>query len=370
MQFTVAQTDFADAFNRVAPAVPTKTTLPILSNVLLRLEGNTLTLVATDLEISVLTEVTVQGAEDGNLCVPAKKIGDITRELDGLDLTFVKDDSLNLSIEAGKGKYLVPGISAQEFPVLPEFEGATELDLNVGKLDSLIQRTIFAVSRDELRPALTGVFMQIRNSEMRAVSTDGHRLVKVVDKTFKFEGDPRELIVPVKALDLIKRNLPDDGAVKCIIGETQLEVKLENTTIFSRLIEGKYPHYESVIPTNNDTTMSVSVQALAQAVKRVQIFANPIGRQVVFHITPGLLEIRAEDIELGGRGNEAIQAQYDGEEKTIGYNSMYILELMKHVKTDDVRFELGGPKQAGIVKPMEQEEGEDFLMLIMPVRLS
>ncbi len=370
MQFTVSQTEFADAYNRIAPAVPTKTTLPILSNILLRLEGNTLRMVATDLEISVLTDVQVQGQEDGSLCIPAKKIGDITRELEGLDVTFQKDDNLNLQIQAGKGSYVVPGISSQEFPVLPEFEGATELALNANTLDSLIQRTTFAVSKDELRPALTGVFLQIRNGDLRAVATDGHRLVKIIDKNFQFDGDPREIIVPVKALDLIKRNLPDDGEVVCMIGETQLEIKLDGTIIFTRLIEGKYPHYESVIPTNNDSVLKLNAQSLAQAVKRVQIFANPIGRQVVFSLKPDSLEIRAEDIELGGRGHESIAAQYDGDAKEIGYNSTYVLELMKHIKTDDVRFELGGPKQAGIVKPAEQEEGEDFLLLIMPVRLS
>ncbi|MFH0882409.1 MAG: DNA polymerase III subunit beta [bacterium] len=370
MRFTVEQATLREALDRVAPAVPTKSPLPILANILLRLEGNRLNLVATDLEVSVVTNLEVKGEKDGSLSVPAKKISDIVRELDGMSIVCSMDGGNHLTVEAGGGQYQVPGISAQEFPSLPEFESAATVTLTAEKLDSMITRTIFAVSRDELRPALTGVFFQIRPHEMRCVATDGHRLVRIIDQEFKTEGESRELIIPVKALDMIKRNIPDEGNVELLIGPSQIMARLENSTLYSRLIEGRYPHYESVIPQENHNKLVVSVDALTAAVRRAQIFANPINRQIVFKLVPGKLEISAEDVELGGKGVEQVDATYDGEEQTIGYNAGYVLDLLRQVKTDQVQFDLGGPTQAGIVRPMEQEKGEDFLMLVMPVRLS
>ncbi len=370
MRFTVTQTDFLEAFARVSPAVPAKSTMPILSNILMELEGNTLRMVATDLDVSVLTHVQVNGEADGSISVAAKKVGDIVRELEGKNLECNVDENLNLQIKAGEGRYQVPGVNAQDFPQLPDFEGATEVTLPVKKLDSLIQRTSFAVSRDELRPALTGVFVQIKANELRAVSTDGHRLVQIIDHGFSFDGELRELIIPVKALDMIRRNLPNEGDVVIGIGASQIQVQLETATLYSRLIEGKYPHYESVIPKDNKDLLVTKTDALIRAVKRAQIFANPISKQVVFNLNSGSLEITSEDLELGGRGREVVEVDYKGEEKVIGYNAGYVQDILKQVKIEEIRFELGGPTHAGIIRPTEQADQEDFLMLIMPVRLS
>jgi len=370
MRFTVSQTEFLESLGRVAPAVPTKSTLPILSNVLLKLEENKLRMVATDLEVSVVTEMEVQGEEDGSLSIPAKKIADIVRELDDLTLTCESDDSFHLLIEAGEDKYQVPGISSQEFPSLPEFEASDNIEISAEKLSSFIQRTIFAVSRDELRPALTGVFFQIRAQEIRAVATDGHRLVRIIDQDFNSDCDSKEIIIPVKALDMIKRNLPGDGNVELVIGANQILIKLPDATLYSRLIEGRYPHYESVIPQENHNRLVVPLSVVISKVKRAQIFANPINRQIVFDLVKNKLEISAEDVELGGKGKAVIECNYDGEEQKIGYNAAYVLDLLKQIKTENVQFDLGGPTQAGIVRPTEQTKGEDFLMLVMPVRLS
>ncbi len=370
MHFFVKQQDILNALGRVLPAVPTKSTLPILSNVLFQLEGNKLKIVATDLEISVLTEMEVDGKVDGSLSIPAKKLSDILRELEGKELIFKADESLQLHLTSGDGTFQVPGISSQEFPNLPDFNGAEEFSIPASKIDSMIQRTAFAASKDELRPALTGVFFQIKPNELRAVSTDGHRLVKIVDHDFKYSGEAQEIIIPRKALEMIRKNLPGSGEIKIILGTNQIMVQLENTILYSRLIEGKYPHYESVIPANNNEFLTVSTSELTQVVKRIQIFSNPISRQVIFHINKDLLEISAEDIELGGKGSEKIVATFDGSEMDIGYNASYILDLLKQVETEKVRFELGGATQAGIIKPTEHEKNEDFLMLIMPVRLN
>lgn len=370
MRFSVEQGQLREALDRVAPAVPTKSTLPILANVLLKLEGNTLRMVATDLEVSVVTELEVKGEADGSLSVPAKKIGDIVRELEGMELTCEADSANHLKVTALGGEYQVPGIAAQEFPALPEFESAATVTIPAEKFSSMIMRTTFAVSRDELRPALTGVFFQIRPHEMRAVATDGHRLVRIIDQDFKAESESRELIVPVKALDMIQRNLPESGDIDLLLGSNQIMAKLEHATLYSRLIEGRYPHYESVIPSENHNRLVVGRDALISAVRRAQIFANPINRQIVFKLSAGKLDISAEDVELGGKGHEPVDAQYEGEEQSIGYNAAYVLDLLKHVETDDVQFDLGGPTQAGIVQPTQQRKGEDFLMLVMPVRLN
>lgn len=369
MRFRVAQDQFLEAIGRVSPTVPTKSTLPILSNVLLRLEDSTLQIIATDLEVSVQTDIEVDTERDGSVAVPAKKILDIVRELEGLVLTVDVDENHHLHLETEIGQYQLLGTTAQEFPPLPEFDEATEITLDADTFDAMVHRTSFAVSRDELRPALTGVFFQIRNHELRAVATDGHRMVRIINQKFASESE-HELIVPVKALDMIRRNLPEGGEITLAIGENQILARLPEATLYSRLIEGRYPHYESVIPSENNNTLIVSTSQLQRSLKRAQIFANPINRQVVFNLGPDSLEITAEDVELGGKGQEKVEAKYDGDQQAIGYNAGYLLDLLKHVVTDDVRFDLGGAKQAGIVKPTIQEEGEDFLMLIMPVRLS
>ncbi len=370
MHFRTDQNELMAALQRVMPAVPAKSTLPILSNILLRLESNTLRLVATDLEISVVTDLEVQGEKDGSISIPAKKLGDIIRELEGLEVSLEADDAYHVSIQAGEGQFQVPGISPQEFPSLPEFEPALKLQFTAEKLESMIRRTAFAVSKDELRPALTGVFMQIRDHELRTVATDGHRLVRIIDQDFHNEGEDQEIIIPTKALDMVRRNLPDEAEVELGIGNNQLLVQLPEATLFSRLIEGRYPHYETVIPKENNNRLIVGRDALEKAVRRVQIFANPINKQIVFNISGTELTITSEDVELGGKGQQSLDVQYDGEDVTIGYNAAYVLELLRQITTDMVRFELGGATQAGIVKPTEQREKEDFLMLIMPVRLS
>jgi len=370
MRFTVTQADLMEALARVSPAVPTKSTLPILSNVLMQLDANTLKLVATDLEVSVVTEVEVQGDGNGSVSVPARKIGDIVRELDGLELTINVDEGNHLTIDAGEGQYQVPGIASQEFPNLPEIEGGTALHFPAEDLDRMIQRTTFAVSRDELRPALTGVFFQIRPNELRCVATDGHRLVRIIDQRFQAEGDAREMILPVKALEMIRRNLPEKGDVEVMLGANQIMVRLEHAVLYSRLIEGRYPHYESVIPQENKNRLIANTEAMTRAVKRAQIFANPINRQIVFHLSPEKVEISAEDVEYGGKGREAVEASYDGEDQSIGYNAAYVLDLLRQIDTDSVQLELGSPTHAGIMRPTEQRDGEDFLMLVMPVRLS
>ncbi|MDP8207979.1 MAG: DNA polymerase III subunit beta [Candidatus Electryonea clarkiae] len=370
MQFTVSQSDFLETFSRVSPAVPSKSTLPILSNVLLKLEGDLLQLIATDLELSVLTEIKVSGIKDGSIAVPAKKVGDIIRELEGMELDFFLDENMHMQIKAGEGEYHVPGISAQDFPSLPEFTGASNFSIEAKRLKSSITRTIFAVSKDELRPALTGVFFEIMPQELKFVTTDGHRLVRIIDQKFEYDGEPQELIVPVKALDMIQRNLPEEGDIVFSIGSNQIMLKLDNITIYSRLIEGKYPHYESVIPKDNDSHLIVSTELFTKMIRRAQIFANPISHQIVLNISSNSIEISAEDIELGGRGSEKISASFNGDDRVVGYNATYVLELMKQIDTDELRIEFGAEKKAGIVRPIEQKENEDFMMLIMPVRLN
>ena len=369
MRFSTSQTNFIEAFNRIAAAVPSRATLPIISNILLQLEGNRLRMVATDLEVTILTDIEVQGETDGSLSVPAKKIGDITRELEGLELECWMDERNHLQMQAGAGAYQVPGIPGLEFPSLPEVVEATQVSLSAEKLDGMIRRLTFAASRDELRPALTGVFFQFRPQEIRAVATDGHRLVRIFDQTFKYEGEAHELIFPVKALDMVRRNLPKEGSVQMTIGANQVVLKLQDATLYSRLIEGKYPHYESVIPQNIEEHLIVKTGDLVRAVKRAQIFSNPVSKQIVFHLFADKLEITAEDIEQGGQGKESIPATYNGTEKEIGYNAAYMLEILKQIDTEEMVMEVGGVTQAAVVKPLEQADGEDFLMLIMPVRL-
>jgi len=373
MHFTVSKGVLQKGLQKVVGVIPTKTTIPILENVLLDLQGNKLQITGTDLEICISTDIPVNGEIDGACAVPAKSLNEILRELPEVPVDVQLEDGNKVSIRTKNGLYKLGSQPKEEFPsiVLEESEG--QFIVNGSILSRMINKSIFAVSTDELRSTLMGVYFQLTADEFRCVATDGHRLAKINNSRIQSPTFQKNTIVPTKALSLILRNIEaseEEKDIKIAFGENHLIFRLDETFIYSKIIEGQYPKYENVIPIDNDKKMIVNKEELAAAVKRVAIFSNSFTHQIKFEIKTNLLKISSEDIEYGGEGSEEIPSKYEFEELEIGYNGLYILEIIKNIDTDEVSFLLKDSVSAAIVTPTSQKENENLMMLIMPIRLT
>lgn len=375
MHFTVHKTQLLNALQKIIGVIPSKTSIPILSSLLLELNENQLTLTGTDLEISISTQLTVKTDMNGAITVPAKLLADIVRELPEVPIEIISDDQSNITLKTDRGLYRLSGESKNEFPNITTTETEGDFRINSNKLKRMITKTIFAVTTDELRTALMGILFQISENELRLVATDGHRLSKIVDTKFASQIFGKNLIVPTKALNLLMKNIDTitvrDGLdITVSVGSNHLTVAWEGTSIYAKLIEGKYPKYESVIPFDNEFRLLVEREALVASVRRVSIFSNTITHQVRFIISEKQMEIRSEDVEFGGEANEILSVDYTGENIEIAYNANYMLDILKNIDTKDVVFLMKNSKSAALVYPSEQKEGEDLQMLIMPIRLA
>ncbi len=373
MHFTVSKGVFQKGLQKVVGVIPAKTTIPILENVLLELQGNKLQITGTDLEICISTEISVNAEMDGACAVPAKSLNEILRELPEIPIEIQLEDQNKISLRTQNGLYKLGSQPKEEFPsiVLEESEG--KFDIESSLLSRMINRTIFAVSTDELRTTLMGVYFQLLAEGFRCVATDGHRLVKISNSQIKSDEFQKNVIVPTKALSLILRNieaLEDSQKINLSFGENHLIFRLDETFIYSKIIEGQYPKYENVIPIDNDKKMIVDKEQLSAAVRRVAIFSNSFTHQIKFTIDKNILKISSEDIEFGGEGNEELAVKYEAEILEIGYNGLYILDLIKNIDTDEVVFLLKDSVSAAIVTPISQKANEDLMMLIMPIRLT
>ncbi|MGB2870066.1 MAG: DNA polymerase III subunit beta [Bacteroidota bacterium] len=370
MKFTVASNELQKALTRVSGVVPSKSTLPILENILFTLNKNTLRIVGTDLEVSMSATIEVKGAEDGTIAVPAKRVMDTIRALPELQLIFHADQAGNkIKMITESGEYNLVGESSEEFPAIPQFKAEDEIVLDSGLLSGMINRTVFSVSTDELRPSMTGVLLQLKTSELRAVATDGHRLVRINFTGLKPSKLKKDIIIPAKALHLVARSIAE-GSNTIAVDATHIQFSFGNITLTSRLIEESYPNYESVIPLDNEKRLTVSRDVLLASVRRVSLYSSSTTHQVRFSVKKNELKIAAEDVDFGGEAREKIPCHYDAEELEIGFNSTYIVDILSHIESDDVTFKFSSAVKAAIITPAAMRENEDVLMLVMPMRLN
>jgi len=370
MKLKITKSDLYKCLQKVSGVVPVKTALPILNNLMLSAEGNLLKILATDLEVSIETNTPATIEEEGAITIPSKMLNEIIRELPDIPLSLQTDDETkSVKITTDIGTYKINGESEEEFPNLPIMEKVEEVVFKAELLDRLISKTIFAASQDELRPALVGILLEIFHDEIRAVSTDGHRLAKIINKEFKskFEG---KVIIPKKALALVQRFLGDIEEVSVRIGENHVSFSFENTTVYSRLINDRYPDYERVIPQNNDKILQVNHAFFNASIKRIAIFANPVTHQIKISLYKNKVEISTKDVDFGGEAREVIEADYSGEEMEIGYNANYMIDILKHIDSEEIVLKLNSSTSAGIPYPSVQHENEELMMLAMPVRLN
>lgn len=368
MKFSVSSGDLVQGLSAVVGAVPTKATMPILETVLFEIEDGKLKLCATDLEVSIVEHVAVDIQSEGAVAVPARRLLDTLRQLPDIPVMFEVDDKGNVKFKTDKGNYKLAGEKAADFPAIPSLDGGQVIKTTTESLLRAIHKTSFAVSNDDLRPAMMGVFFQIGAEESKIVATDGHRLVRLIKRDLVAQS-PASFIVPQKALNLVTKAL-DGSDCDLTISAEHVRFRSGNTMVITRLINETYPNYESVIPRENDKEMKVNRDQMLATVRRVSIFSSSTTRQIRLQMKPDELVIAAEDIDLSSEAKESIACEYSDPEMEIGFNARYLSDVLGNIDDPEVLFEFSTPNRAGIVRPAVQDEDEDMLMLVMPVMLN
>jgi len=371
MRATFNQSEMVKGLQRVMGVVPTKMPMPALSNIHLRLDGGALELIATDLEVTVTSKVKVLEAEGkGGVLIPAKRFSDLMRELPDVPLDLDMPDPQKVTLRGAEtGVFDLPSGDPIDFPELPKVEAKLKFGILAESLKRMINKTALSISKDEMRPILTGFLIQLRPNEIRLVTTDGHRLSRISRRDVEYKGEAHDAVVPAKAFNQLLRNLEDGQQAHIAVADTRASFAADDYRLTTRLIEGNYPKYESVIPQNNPNRLTVRTGDFMAAVRRAAIFASQISRQVKLTLGKSEMKLETEDPELGGRAEVGVAVDYTGEPMEIAYNAGYLMDVLRLIDTDEVSFEMGGTNDAALVKPSSQPEDEEFFMLLMPIRL-
>lgn len=368
MKFNITSGELVKALSAVAGVVPSKATLPILENVLFESVDGALKLTATDNEIYIVEQVAAEIVKDGSVAIPARRLLDTMRQLPDIPLSFDIDDRCTVKFRTDRGAYKLVGAKAEDFPMLPSVNEGTTIIVDTESLTSGIEKTRFAVSTDDLRPNMMGVYFQVDEEKTRLVATDGHRLVRLVK--YDMKGDvPVNFIVPDKALAQVTRTL-NGGETKMQITKHHVRFTNGEAEVIARLINESYPNYENVIPKENEKIMTVTKNDMLATVRRVSIFSSSTTRQIRLNLSQDEVSIFAEDYEMSSEARESIKCQYEAEDMVIGFNARYLADVLNNITNEEVTFAFSTPNRAGIVQPLEQAADEDLLMLIMPVMLN
>jgi len=369
MKFSLPKSRLTHYLQAILTVVPAKSTLPILSNILIECLENKLKISATDLDITITATLDAEVSKKGSAVVPGRILFDIIKELPETEITF-EGTSNRVEIKVPNGKYKIGGVSPDEFPELPLINTKKQVEVEAGLFVDMIRRTTFACSRDETRPALNGVLWQTKGDQMTMVATDGHRLSKVVVANNKLKGLNDDIIIPPKVLDLIPKFI-QEGAEKVgvVFEENRIIFNLGDIIASSRLIEGPYPNYEAVIPGEADKTMVIGKDDLFSSVRRISILSNSLTHQVKFSIKNNNLELSTTNSDVAGEAHENLSCEYKGEGIEIGYNAGYVNDILNRIDGDEVVFELSSPVSAGIIYS-SQIPKDDFVCLLMPLRLT
>ena len=369
MKFSLSKSKLSNCLQSILQVVPTKSTLPILTNILIEALENKLKISATDLDISITSTVECTVARKGAAALPAKILFEIIRELPESDITF-ESTNTRVEIRVPNGSYKISAVSSDDFPKLPAVNTKKEIKIGGEDLVKMIRKTTFACSTDETRPALNGVLWQTEGDRMQMVATDGHRLARMAVENTRLKGISEDIIIPPKVLNLIPKFLDgEEKEVGVIFGENNIIFNLRDTVLTSRLIEGPYPNFEQVIPDKNDKKLMISKDDLGGAVRRVSILSNALTHQVKFSLQKGELALSTSNADVGGEGREVIKCDYQGEPIEIGYNATYVLDILSRIEDEEAVFELSTPVAAGVIYSPTVPK-DDFLCLIMPLRLA
>lgn len=371
MQFSISSADLKEQLQIINGAISSNPILPILEDFLFKIEGDTLTIAATDNQTFMTAALSVEADEDGCVAIPARILLDTLKQLPTQPLKFVIDlETFAVSVTSQFGQYKLAGEDGDDFPKIPAPDKVDNIDVPAAVLLEGINKTLFATSTNESQVAMTGVFIQINSEGLTFVATDAHKLVKYCFTDIDTELDGA-FILPKKALNLLKTALANTSQpVRLAYSDTNAIFYFENQVLSCRLIDENYPNYGAVIPSDNPNTMSITRSDFLNSLKRIANYANKTTNQVKLEISDSSLTIEAEDLDFSNRATEQLPCFYDGDAMTIGFNAKFLIEMLNTIGGDNVRIELSSPNRAGILRTEEQAPNEDLLMLVMPVMLN
>jgi len=368
MEFKVNSKVLEKLLSRIIPAIPNRTPMPILENFLFEISESRLTVSATDLEIALKASIDVAADDNIKMVIPARLLFDIIRSLGDTQIHFKTDVNAKLILTTETGTYSLSYAMPDEFPVIPVVPEENIISLNGFVLKKSIDQTSFAVSKEDMRPAMTGTLLEFSEDGLRFVATDGHRLVKYINKNIKSDA-LQQFVIPERAISVLSKLLTD-SEVKIRLSKTYISFYIEELEFISRLIGEKYPSYNSVIPLENENKLKLKTAELLSAIKRMMLFSTANSKQVRFSIGENTLEVSAEDVDHGSSAKEGIMCEYAGVSMVIGFNTAYVNDVLSHLEAKEIIFFLQSPTKACIIEPSEQNENEDLMMLLMPVRLN
>ena len=374
MRFIVSSTELLKHLNAISRVISSKNTLPILDNFLFKLEDKTLTITASDLETTLITKVELENAtEEGSVAIQAKILLDTLKEFPEQPLTFNIDlEAMSVDILSANGKFSITGQNGEDFPVLPTLnEKRHSIIVSHDVLLSGINKTLFATADDELRPVMNGIFIELSPEEMTFVASDAHKLVRYKRTDIKSD-DLSSFILPKKPASLLKNLLPrEDADVKLEFDDKNAFFTLTGFKVVCRLVEGKYPAYNSVIPLNNPNELIADRVECYTTLKRVSVFANQASNLVRLKLTANEMVVSAQDIDFAISAVETIKCEYSGSPMEIGFKSTFLVEILSNLSSGDIKMKLSDPSRAGLLLPIEKEnDHEDILMLLMPMMIN
>nr|CCF99892.1 DNA polymerase III subunit beta [uncultured Flavobacteriia bacterium] len=371
MKFIVSSSYLLKQLQVLGGIINSNNTLPILDNFLFQLDQNSLTVSASDLETTISSKLEVESSEKGTICIPARLLLDTLKTFPEQPLTFTVEDNNTIEISSNHGKYALAYASGEEFPHAIELQDPSSTSLLGDVLATAISKTIFAAGNDDLRPVMSGVFFQFSTEGLTFVATDAHKLVKYSREDIS-ASQTAEFIMPKKPLNLIKSILAgSEEKVTIEYNDSNAKFSFNNTEMVCRLIDGKYPNYEAVIPKENPNVLKIERNQFLNSVRRVSIFSNKTTHQIRLKIAGAELNISAEDVDYSNKAEERLTCDYQGDDMQIGFNSRFLTEMLNNLNSDEVSLEMSMPNRAGILTPTDGlDEGELITMLVMPVMLN
>ncbi|HEA29345.1 MAG TPA: DNA polymerase III subunit beta [Leeuwenhoekiella sp.] len=371
MKFIVSSSYLLKQLQVLGGVINNSNTLPILDNFLFELEKNELKVSASDLETTMIATLEVESEDSGNIAVPARLLLDTLKTFPEQPLTFVTEDNNTVEISSSHGKYALAYASGEEFPSAVELDDPSKVTIPASILATAVSNTIFAAGNDDLRPVMSGVFFQFDTEGLTFVATDAHKLVKYSRSDVQ-ATQTAEFIMPKKPLNLLKGILAaSDDDILVEYNESNAKFSFDNVELLCRLIDGKYPNYDAVIPKENPNELVIDRNQFLNSVRRVSIFSNKTTHQIRLKVAGAELNISAEDIDYSNKAEERLTCDYQGDDMQIGFNSRFLVEMLNNLNANDVSLKMSLPNRAGILTPVDgQDEGEQVMMLVMPVMLN
>lgn len=364
MKIQISKESLLKGIQVVYPIIPLRSTLPILSHILLEASKDQLHIAGTDLELGISSFIETQVQEDGAIALPAKRFYDLVKELPDTVLTLTTKKNNQVSIECEKGLFKIMGLPKEEFPRIPHIENQEAITMDQGVFQSMIGLTNFAISHDESRYVLTGALLILKGGAVRLVSTDGRRLAMIEKQALAAPRSEHQVIIPLKTVSELYRLLGTGPSIKIAFKENQVAFDFGNIRLISRLIDGKFPNYEQVIPKECPHKLVTERESFLLAARRISLWTTPESPSIRFDLKQNLLVLSKQTPEIG-EAHEELQATYSGPEFSVGFNPSYMVDVLKALSDGKIEIEFPGPDKPGVIRTRDR-----YIYIVLPMQLS